>query len=271
MDSDLKYPTASIFIFIASRTVFTMFIPAGPPKERMLLVFLHGSGGTGKEIRSYLDAVPLAYFGRQTFTEYCISHSIDVMAPTADVKSFTAMCGEKMNIWFDRTSKFFTHDGLDDIEDIEGVELSLSKILAKISEVESSYTNIFIGGHSMGGVLALHVLRKNVSPKFRGIFCIGSCLLNMSAVFVGPPLGTAAKLPLLMMHGKTHCFCTTLRYSMIIILTVDSGKDDDIVSCDWARKTASTLMTKDVDVQFKTYARAYHGLEDAQVDDLFNT
>lgn len=176
-------------------------------KSRSLLIFLHGSGGTGHDIREFVDSAPLNEFGNNAFSDVCKDISMDIVTPTSDVRKFTAIGGERMNIWFDRTSKFFSRDGLDDLEDLDGVEMSLDKILKVISDVESNYEHIFVGGHSMGGVLALHILRKNVSPKFRGIFCIGSCLLNMSAVFVGPPLGTASKLPVLMMHGtclKSH-------------------------------------------------------------------
>lgn len=170
-------------------------------KTRSVVIFLHGSGGTGRDIREFVDSAPLKEFGNNTFSDVCKSLSIDIVTPTSDVRKFTAIGGERMNIWFDRTSKFFSRDGLDDSEDLDGVETSMEKILKVIADVELSYDHIFLGGHSMGGVLALHILRKDVSPKLRGIFCIGSCLLNMSAVFVGPPLGTASKLPVLMMHG----------------------------------------------------------------------
>lgn len=165
------------------------------------LIFLHGSGGDGVEVKSFLDCLPLTDFGHETFSDVAKSIDMDIITPTADTRRYTAMNYERLNIWFDRTAKFFSKDGLDDKEDLDGVELSLSKIFKIIEEIEPRYDHIFLGGHSMGGVLMLHVLRKNVSPKVRGLFSIGSCLLNMSEVFVGPGLGNASKLPLLMMHG----------------------------------------------------------------------
>ncbi len=38
-----------------------------------------------------------------------------------------------------------------------------------------------------------------------------------------------------------------------------------MVAHDWGQKTAATLLLRDVDVQFRTYDHAYHGLEDEQV------
>eukprot|EP01034_Spumella_vulgaris_P024184 gene24184-30500_t len=64
----------------------------------------------------------------------------------------------------------------------------------------------------------------------------------MSAVFVGPPLGSAGKQPVLMMHGM-FAFCLL-------------------------SKTASTLLLKDVDVQFRSYHHAGHDMEEEQLVDL---
>ncbi len=163
-------------------------------------MFLHGSGGSGKDMSTFFNSVPLKEFNYETFADVAKLSSIDIMTPTSDVRRYTAMNGERLNIWFDRTGLFFTPDGLDDKEDLDGVEMSMEKVFNAVNNVQHNYDNIFFGGHSMGGVLSLHTLRKNVSPKFRGIFSISSCLLNMSEVFVGP-LGSASKLPLIMMHG----------------------------------------------------------------------
>lgn len=165
------------------------------------LIFLHGSGGNGHDVKSFLNCVPLHDFGEETFSDVAQSIGMDIIAPTSDVRRYTAMNYERLNVWFDRTAKFFSPDGLNDEEDLHGIEQSLAKIFKVVEDIESQYDHIFLGGHSMGGALMLHMLRKDVSPKVRGLFSISSCLLNMSEVFVGSGLGSASKLPLIMMHG----------------------------------------------------------------------
>ena len=62
------------------------------------------------------------------------------------------------------------------------------------------YTNIIVGGFSMGGSLILHLLLKYLPHSVKGIFSIGSFLIKSSSV-LNAELGRASRLPLLMMHG----------------------------------------------------------------------
>jgi hypothetical protein len=54
---------------------------------------------------------------------------------------------------------------------------------------------------SMGGCLSLHLLRRDLPPEVKGIFSMGSFLVQQSAVVNGP-LGSGSKLPVFMMHGN---------------------------------------------------------------------
>ena len=78
----------------------------------------------------------------------------------------------------------YLEEGLEDSEDKEGIEKSMDTILKMINAMESDFKHIFLGGFSMGGGLALHALAKasKLCPKVRGIFTMGSYLVNDSAV-----------------------------------------------------------------------------------------
>jgi predicted esterase len=103
-------------------------------------------------------------------------------------------------VWFDR-SPFFQREGMNNVEDSKGVEESLAQLMSTAHNVYSGYSHVFVGGFSMGGGLALHALRKGGPPNLRGIFAMGSYAVQRSTLVSGP-LGTNARLPVLMMHGK---------------------------------------------------------------------
>lgn len=165
------------------------------------LLFLHGSGGDGGELTDYLRVVPLADFNHEPFMDIAKSLRVDVVAPTAPSRRYTPMGGERCTVWYDR-SAFFMRRGMDDEEDLAGVDESLSTIMTTASSAKlSGYKHLFIGGFSIGGGLALHALRRNGPSNLRGIFSMGSFAVQNSAL-VTQPLGTNRQLPLLMMHGN---------------------------------------------------------------------
>lgn len=165
------------------------------------LLFMHGSGSCGQDITGYLDSITLADHGYNTFRDVAQSLSIDIIAPTSDARRYTPMGGERCNVWFDRTA-FFIREGMADTEDFEGAERSINQILAKLQQIQHKYEHIFIGGFSMGGCLALHALRKSLPVNTRGIFSLGSFVVQSSAVVVGDLDRSASDIPLLMMHGE---------------------------------------------------------------------
>lgn len=213
--------------------------------EMIYLIILHGSGGSGLEIKSFLDCVPLKSHGYRTFRDIANGFRITYDAPTASEKPYTAAFGTRMNIWFDRSDNWNALGTDDPHEDIYGIEESIEKILTLVQNVPPEFEHIIIGGHSMGGGLCLHLLRKSLPERVRGIFSIGSFAVKSSALFAGP-LGNAAKLPLLMMHGTS----------------------DPLIRHKWGQDTATSLLIKGVDVEFRSYHGLDHGLDDSQLTDL---
>ena len=78
------------------------------------------------------------------------------------------------------------------------------QLLPLLSELDRNFDNIFIGGFSMGGGLALNFLRRKISNKIKGIFTMGSFLVNSAAVTASPLPPQALTVPVLMMHGKVE-------------------------------------------------------------------
>jgi predicted esterase len=161
------------------------------------LVLLHGSGSCGADITSYLRNVPLPDFDYRTFVDVAHSLSIKIITPTAVTRPYSAMGGELCNVWFDRSADFIDQ-GMEDTEDTMGINASLQALELQLDQLDAHFEHIFFGGFSMGGGLALHVLRRPCLANLRGIFTMGSFLVNGSVV----QKKKLTPVPVLMMHGK---------------------------------------------------------------------
>jgi len=206
------------------------------------------------ELRSYLETAPIPQLGHNSF-RHCLESgfsihgkstgSVTLFTPTADSRPYSPFDGGNLNVWFDRTPQFLTK-GLNDIEDHIGVNKSLEKIEKLILDIEGNYDNIFIGGFSMGGGLALHFLHRPISPKIKGIFSLGSFLVDSSSLFQEPSHRLALHIPVLMMHGKA----------------------DSMIKLDFGQKTAANMLLHNIDVQFRSYDHVDHEISAEELRDL---
>ncbi|KAJ1418985.1 hypothetical protein B484DRAFT_400334, partial [Ochromonadaceae sp. CCMP2298] len=73
---------------------------------KVALIFLHGSGSSGRDMRFYLESAPLPGFDYRTFRQVADDLSIDLITPTAETRPYTAMAGERCRVWFDRPLDF---------------------------------------------------------------------------------------------------------------------------------------------------------------------
>jgi predicted esterase len=222
-----------------------------------LLIVLHGSGGSGPELRMAFEALPLQHFHGRTFQQAAqmnqrYNHGIEILTPTAPSRPYTPCLGEELNVWFDRSENFDV-EGLASKEDSRGVDESLKRLRTLIEENKDKYEHIFVGGFSMGGGLILHLLRHQLPPNVRGLFTMGSFVVTNSAVLTQPlythhasmdtSSSSGATIPLLMMHGGS----------------------DDLIDVEWGRRTAINLTVRGVDVQFKEYQDVYHDMGEDMV------
>ncbi|RYH01315.1 hypothetical protein EON65_48460 [archaeon] len=176
---------------------------------RIALVFLHGSGGSGRELRSYLEACRLSDFHGRTFRQVLDSVNIDLYTPTAPSRPYSPAAGEHMNVWFDR-SYHFPREGLRSEEDHQGHITARKFLQDYLHDINSSsageYDYVILGGFSMGGGLSLHgYLSPPLHPNLGAVFCIGGFLVEKSAVFMAEEkdfISNYRDIPLIMMHGK---------------------------------------------------------------------
>lgn len=180
--------------------------------SRVAIFFLHGSGDNGNNFKYYLETIPLTkQFNYQTFKQILLNqkdYQYDLYTPSSPIIPYSPAGGEKHYVWYDR-SPDFKAKGINDIEDIEGTNKSLQQIINHIRSIENQYDHIFVGGFSMGGGLALHCLRHKISSKIRGIFTMGSFLVQHSLVLEPSVIYNTTtdkkqknnNIPILMLHG----------------------------------------------------------------------
>ncbi len=213
------------------------------------LLILHGSGGNGGEIREFLDEYPIEHQNWQTFHQLMNGINCDIHSPSSKVIRYSPAGGERMNVWFDRSPRF-QREGLDSEEDSDGATQSIQTLASYLVEIEGKYhyDHYFLGGFSMGGGCCLHFLRSGMLPpliakKVRGMFTLGSFLVQNSAVMKADLHPRAKELPILMLHGE----------------------NDSLIPCDWGRKTAANLLVRELNIEFRSYPGVDHEMGPAEV------
>ena len=145
-----------------------------------VVIFLHGVGSTGDELRQQLSLLV------QPSLEQRFPH-IRFLYPTAALRPFTAFKGRVLPAWFDRSGY-----GLQWDEDMAGIFEScaqLNQLTQQCNASGISNQRIVIGGFSMGGAQAVHAaysaygvmsslsLHSSAVPvPLAGCFCIASYL-----------------------------------------------------------------------------------------------
>uniref|UniRef100_A0A1B6DM39 palmitoyl-protein hydrolase n=1 Tax=Clastoptera arizonana TaxID=38151 RepID=A0A1B6DM39_9HEMI len=212
-------------------------------KKSASVIFLHGSGGSGLELKSSLQFV----MGSK---KMAFPH-IELIYPTAPLQPYTPLCGEKSNVWFDRKA---VHANVE--EDRKSVDLMSQKIYTFIEDElvakGTPYNRIIIGGFSMGGAMALHVIYR-YCPQLAGVFTLSSFLNYDSLVY--DDLKTRRSLaidntlpPLFSCHGDC----------------------DDLVSFEDGKGTFDNLLANGVSGEFHTIKGIGHEIQKFEIDKLRN-
>lgn len=214
---------------------------------KVALFFMHGSGGNGRELRNFLESFPIESLGYRSFRQVCDEMDWQIFTPTSSVRPYTAVFGEEMNIWFDR-SLDWQKLGIDDpYEDVEGLQNSGDFILKGLDSVIDDFEIAVLGGFSMGGGLALNMLhRADLPDKVAGVFSMGSFVTMHSQLLTEDLSERTKRTPILMMHGSA----------------------DAMIPIDWAEKTASSLLLKGSEVQFRKYDGVDHEIDGEELHDL---
>ena len=97
------------------------------------LIFLHGSGGTGSELYSYLESAPLMNRGYRPFTVIANELGCFIITPTSPKRNYMGTSVE-MNVWFDRSPVWQSMGPDDPWEDEKGTDASTSLISEILSQ-----------------------------------------------------------------------------------------------------------------------------------------
>eukprot|EP00128_Syssomonas_multiformis_P008715 Colp12_sorted_trinity150504_noHs@19246 len=200
-------------------------------RSKALVVFLHGSGDTGRGVREWARSV----LGRKFLDPY---PHIDVVYPTARAKPYTLNGGMKSNVWFDRTELSLEAPDHEDTL-MEALKRVDSVIQESTQENPIPLSRIIVGGFSMGGALSLQwgLRRSGEDDTPAGIFALSSFLSSQSSVFP-LPCPTSELAPIFYTHGEA----------------------DLLVPASWGANTAARLQAQGVRVSFSTYPDVEHEL-----------
>ncbi|XP_017206834.3 lysophospholipase-like protein 1 isoform X1 [Danio rerio] len=195
-------------------------------KHTASVIFLHGSGDTGPGLRSWV----LDVLGQNLAFE-----NIRVIYPTAPLRPYTPMRGAPSHVWFDR-HKISQHCP-EHLESIDSMCDHLGDIVQDELRAGIPKHRMVIGGFSMGGAMALHLVCRH-HQDIAGIFCLSSFLNKDSAVYQAVENAQRPLPELLQCHGTS----------------------DELVFHDWGEKTNTLLKKAGLNASFHSFPDLNHQL-----------
>lgn len=210
-------------------------------KATAIVIFLHGSGGTGVEMREYLKM-----FKKDLDIISGVRH-IRFMFPSAPVKPYTALYGQKSRVWHDRQG---IHMDLPEMkESIDEQAKDLKVFIDNLVKDGTPINRIAIGGFSMGGSMALHMVYRYY-PQMAGCFTLSSFLHKDSMVYENLANITNKETlpPLIAFHGDW----------------------DPIVPYEWGQEMFRRLQGLGVKGQFHLIKNTTHEIRHTEVDLLYD-
>ncbi|ELK08921.1 lysophospholipase-like protein 1 isoform X2 [Pteropus alecto] len=206
--------------------------PAG--RHSASLIFLHGSGDSGKGLRRWIKEV--------LNHDFAFQH-IKVIYPTAPRRPYTPMKGGLSNVWFDRFK--ISNDCPEHLESIDVMCEVLTDLID--DEVKSGIkkNRILIGGFSMGGCMAMHLAYRN-HRDVAGVFALSSFLNKSSVVYQGVQKSDGVLPELFQCHGTA----------------------DELVLHAWAEETNSALKSLGVSTKFHSFPGLHHELSKGELEKL---
>ncbi|CAB1430878.1 unnamed protein product [Pleuronectes platessa] len=207
--------------------------PAG--KHSASVIFLHGSGDTGRGLRAWVRDV--------MSPDLAFSH-IKVIYPTAPARPYTPMRGAMSTVWFDRLK--ISRDCPEDLESIDDMCSTLGSIIEGEVNAGIHKDRVVIGGFSMGGAMALH-LACRYHPDVAGVFALSSFLNKDSVNFqaVEERLRAGLSLPeLIQCHGTK----------------------DELVLHQWGEDTSMLLKKAGMTTTFHSFPGLNHQLSQPEME-----
>ncbi|KAK5862827.1 hypothetical protein PBY51_018185 [Eleginops maclovinus] len=204
-------------------------------KHTASVIFLHGSGDTGRGLRAWVRDV--------TEPDLTFNH-IRIIYPTAPARPYTPMRGALSTVWFDRHK--ISRDCPEDRESIDDMCNSLGLIIQGEVNAGIPKHRIVIGGFSMGGAMALHLACRYHSD-IAGVFALSSFLNKDSAAYQAVEEHHQAQLPL---PELFQCH----------------GTKDDLVLHQWGEDTSVLLKEAGMATTFHSFPGLHHQLSTPEME-----
>ncbi|KAM9805710.1 lysophospholipase-like protein 1 [Syngnathus typhle] len=198
-------------------------------KHSATVIFLHGAGGTGQELRTWVRDVMMPGL---TFAH------IRVIYPTAPTRPYTPMNGALSTVWFDRYK--ISYESPENLQSIDAMCSTLGSIIQEEVNAGIPKHRMIIGGFSMGGAMALHLACRH-HPDIAGVYALSSFLNKDSVAFQAVDERVRAEhyLPeLLQCHGT----------------------NDELVPHQWGDDTSMLLQKAGMKTTFHSLPGLYHQL-----------
>ncbi|XP_012223532.1 lysophospholipase-like protein 1 [Linepithema humile] len=203
-------------------------------KHTATVFFFHGSGGTGEDIKEWVNILNR---GKLQF-----SH-IKLVYPSAPSQPYTPIGGMRQNVWFDRMT--ISNQVPEHLKSVDSMCQSISELIDKEVSDGIPLNRIIVGGFSMGGCLALH-LAYRYKTAIAGCFTMSSFLNKGSMIYehlkVNPEHN---KIPLIQYHGML----------------------DTLVPIEWGEESAKNLKDVGVNVKFVPLKNVDHELNREEIQD----
>ncbi|KAM3873573.1 lysophospholipase-like protein 1 [Diretmus argenteus] len=204
-------------------------------KHSASVIFLHGSGDTGRGIRAWVRDVMVP--------DLAFDH-IRVIYPTAPARPYTPMQGMLSTVWFDRRK--ISRDCPEHLESIDAMCSTLGSIIQDEVNAGVPKHRMIIGGFSMGGAMALH-LACRYHPDVAGVFALSGFLNTDSVAFQAAEERARAgnSLPeLFQCHGTS----------------------DELVLHQWGEDTAALLRKAGMAATFHSFPGLHHQLSQPEME-----
>ncbi|XP_005409335.1 PREDICTED: lysophospholipase-like protein 1 [Chinchilla lanigera] len=206
--------------------------PAG--RHSASLIFLHGSGDSGHELRKWI---------KEVLNQDLTFQHIKIIYPTAPPRPYTPLKGMTSNVWFDRFK--ISNDCPEHLESIDVMCQVLTELIDEEVRGGISKSRILLGGFSMGGCMAMHLAYRN-HRDVAGVFALSSFLNKASAVYQALQKNDDALPELFQCHGTA----------------------DELVLHSWGEETNLVLKSLGVNTKFRSFPNVYHEFSKPELEQL---
>ncbi|XP_052776599.1 acyl-protein thioesterase 1-like [Mya arenaria] len=204
-------------------------VAAQASRNTATLIFLHGLGDTGQGWAEAFKQLKL--------------QNVKCIFPNASINPVTLNYGMKMPSWFD--IKGLSMDSPEDEDGIKAASQMLNHLIANEEKEGISSENVYVGGFSQGGAVALYTALTS-QKKLAGIVGL-STWLPLNKQFP-QALGENRDIPMFQGHGE----------------------DDPLVPLKWGELSGKLVQQMTSKHTFKTYPGLGHSSCQEEMEDVKN-